>query len=158
VVVKRGSVPAAPHSIQHYAQGSIDHLAIPVAVGFFGGEPAAQLNLTAIQQTSNSQRRCLLCAVKAILLKGEPGELGVGDHPTGERPDEQLADRHGFCNGTLRVCLIWVAAVAPSAPQAFAWQSPRPGRRKPLLAPPDCWRASRFFTNVGRIFSLPFSP
>ena len=125
-------------------------------MGVFWGEPAAQLNLTAIQQASNPQRRCLLYAVKAVLLKGEPGELGVGDHPTGERPDEQLADRHDFCNGTLRVCLIWVAAVAPSAPQAFAWQSPRPGRRQAPPRPLSCRPASRFFTNVGRIFSLPF--
>ena len=72
----------------------------PVAVGLCRGEPAAQLNLTAIQQASNPQRRGLFCAVKAVLLKGEPGELGVGDHPAGERPDEQLADRHGFCNAT----------------------------------------------------------
>lgn len=108
----------------------------PVAVRLCRGEPAAQLNLTAIQQASNPQRRGLFCAVKAVLLKGEPGELGVGDHPAGERPNEQLADRHDFCNGTLRVCLIWAAAVAPQCPTGFCLAAPTPrGDGTPLQGP-----------------------
>jgi len=65
-----------------------------------GGEPAAQLDLALIQQAPESQRRSLLHPGKAVLLKGEPGELGVGDHPTGEGFEKELTDRHDFCNGT----------------------------------------------------------
>jgi len=82
------------------AQGLDPLLSNHVVVQLCRGETATQMDFALIEQAPEPQRRGLLHPGEALLLEGEPGELGGGDDPAGEGFEKELSDRHGICNGT----------------------------------------------------------
>jgi len=65
--------------------------------------PAAQLELSFIEQASQPLHRCLLRPGEAVLLAQQPVDLGLGDHSGAQAPEEQLASGHRFVTNSLHL-------------------------------------------------------
>ena len=101
-------MPAAPEGLDPF----IAHL--PVAQQL-GRKTAAQLNPALIQESTQPLHRCLLWPGEAALLREQPVDLRLGDHPRTQGLKKKLAQRHAFCNELVTSCLdaSWSASRLP---------------------------------------------
>lgn len=76
----------------------VQHLLFPLAVR---GNPAPQVDVPVIQQSSQPLHRRLFGPGEATLLAEQPVDLGLGDHPGAEAFEKQLASSHGVVTDLL---------------------------------------------------------
>jgi len=74
-------------------------------------ETAAQLNSALIQEPPESLDCGLLRPGEAVLLRNDPVDFWLGDHPRTQGFEEQLAEGHDPCNEVVTFCTV----IAPSA-------------------------------------------
>ena len=69
-------------------------------------ETAAQLNSALIQESSESLDCGLLRPGEAVLLRENPVDFWLGDHPRAQGFETQLAEDHDPCNEVFTFCKL----------------------------------------------------